>query len=444
MPIVINVATQADLGVFKDLVKALGQAKQGVQGFAQSTSPYTGGSGRGAKPPQVGPTQMDLFKYFDSANKVTKGGFQSQRDDALRRAFLGAQQRYAATGDPAALRQMTTLSGQVAKLGQGSGGLGQALLSAVKSTRFGVGGGGGVQPLIGQVANVLGKAGPIGMAVAGAAAAIGTFVSSVQHAAESINQFTSGMLQAQTSASTFSRISGLGSLVGGDPASVAKSVIDRARNDPYAAKHAMQAGINPYMPEWAQDFGASFEQIAKSFQGLSMREAQLKAQQMGNPELAKLAFATPDDIARDKRNATPLSGQQMKDAARFSSAAAQAQDKLNRAFQEVASKFLPAATDALITFTDAISAMIKYMKANEPWIRSILGPAASWPSDDSKSAKDEMRDNTRELKKLNANMRENGIYGGGDRAQRAVPRRARNGHYLNEKAMREAMRGGLL
>ncbi|MBX7132619.1 MAG: hypothetical protein K1X67_08100 [Fimbriimonadaceae bacterium] len=472
MPIVINVATQADLGVFKDLVKALGQAKQATAGFAQATGPYTGGSGRGSKPPQVGPTQMDLFKYFDGMNKATKGGFQSQRDDALRRAFLGAQQRFLQSGDPAALRQMNALSGQVAKLGQGSGGLGQAIQRAIMSTRFGVGGGGGVQPLIGQVANVLGKAGPIGMAVTAGAAVIGTFVGSVQKASESINQFTDGMLSAQTTATTYARISGLGALVGGDPASVARNVINQARNDPWAAQQAMRSGINPFMPDWTQDYGDAFERIARSFQGLSMRDAQLKANQMGSPELAKLAFATPSDVALIKRAMQPLTGKQMQEAAQFSLHAAAAQMSLNRTFDELAGMFLPAATSALKDFTGALSGITKWVAEHESGVRGALGPAAGgekgweaikgyggiggnkiwdWifgpdgkPEKKSSSASNDLRDNTEELRKLNANMRENGIYGGGGRAQRAIPRRARNGHYLNERALREAMQGGLL
>ena len=451
MPIVINVATQADLGVFKDLVKALGQAKQGVQGFAQATGPYTGGSGRGSKPPQVGPTQMDLFKYFDSANKATKGGFQSQRDDALRRAFQGAQQRYLQSGDPAALRQMNALSGQVAKLGQGSGGFGQALMKAIGSTRFGVGGGGGVQPLIGQVANVLGKAGPIGVAVTAGAAVIGTFVGIVSSANEQLRAFTGNMLEANTSATSAQALNKVGSLLGGDMAGRARQFRDTIGSNGIAMDAAMRAGISPIKDPFGRtDYGADFLKALKqvAFAG-SEQEAKRLSQIYGQPDMAR-AYYLSDSTKQYMLN------QSEKAPTKASMQAAEEFTFWLEDFKRVGMEFvrevgapmlsgLSKVVKFFVGLAQGLKAIGNYI-ANSAVLSALIYGAigALGGGGDGKKAQSALDKNTAAI---NANTRAlgdgRGIYGGGQRAQRALPSRIR-GKYLNERAYRQALSTGLL
>lgn len=469
MPIVINVATQADLSAFQKMSQALQQARQqgqqataGNQAAGQSGKTYSS-----KKPPQVGPTMFEQYKYLDAANKTTGGAFQAQRNQALADAYNAAAQHAQSTGDPKAIAQMGQLANQIQKLNGsgGGGGFMQSLGHLLSNSRFGKG---GIQPRVGDAMELLGKAGPLGMAVGMGASIITGFAAAVSNAADSINEFTSGMLAAQTSSETYSRVQGFSGLLGGDPAQVAKNFMERARSDPYAAQHAMRAGINPYAPDWTQDFGDAFERLAKSFQGLSLKEAQTKANQMGDPNLAKLSFLEASDFKAIADALKPLSGQQMKDAARFSTYAAVAQQSLSNTLQRLASSYLPAATKGLQEFVgvmSGISAIFDKIK-DEKWFKIALGAmgngekgweatksvalgpaAAAWDwlnakGKEASSANKDLRDNTNELRKMNANMRENGIYGGGGRAQRAIPSRVR-GPYMNERSYRQALSTGL-
>lgn len=450
MPIVINVATQADLGVFKDLVKALGQAKQATQGFTQSTTPYTGGSGRGAKPPQIAPTQIDVYRYLDAVNRATKGGFQAQRDDALIRAFSGAQQRYTSTGDPAALRQMTALSGQVARLGQGASGFGPALRRAIMSTRFGLGGGGGVQPLVGQVMNVLGKSGPIGVAVAAGAAVIMSFVAVVKSAGDQIKAFTGQMLEANTSATSMQALNRIGSLLGGDMAGRARQFRETIASNGIAMDAAMRAGINPIKDPFGRtDYGADFLKALKQIAFASSEaEARRLAQLYGQPDMAR-AYYLSDSTKRYMLN------QGEKAPSRASMQAAEEFTFWLEDFKRVGMEFvrevgapllsgLSKVTRFLVGLAQGLKSIGEFI-ANSPILSAIVyGLIGAIGGGDGKKVQTALDRNTAAI---NANTRalgdQRGIYGGGQRAQRALPSRVK-GLYLNDRVYRQGLSTGLL
>lgn len=119
-----------------------------------------GGRGGRGRPPVVGPDAMDMFRFYDKANRLSGGKFQGQRSHAYAMAMGHAQ----STGN---VKMMTQLMGQHnAKTPM------HPAMKALMTSRFGMG---GISPLVGQsVAAVesLGvAAGPAAVAIGGLALA---------------------------------------------------------------------------------------------------------------------------------------------------------------------------------------------------------------------------------------------------------------------------------
>lgn len=463
MAIKIDIGSQTDLGAFTKLIDALDSVKASIGGVQQqaraSTSAYTGGSGRGSKPAGAGGaggaapmSPLDVYRYFDAANKASGGGFQKQRDDALRNAFADAQQRYQASGDPAALRQMQALSGQIGRLNQG---FARHLGGLIGSTRLnfgGQGGGAGASPLVGRLLGVLGKGGPVGIAAAVLASAFLAVAKAASAAVDRLQAFTSNMLEANTTAETNQQLSRASSALGGNAAQMSRQLRDALEGSGIAKMEAARAGVSPIKDPFGRtDFGADFIRVLKQIAYATPEEARRLAQVYGAPDLARVNMLS--DAAKNRMFDTMGSGpseKSQKAAQEFTFWLAEAKRVGGEFVREFGSQFLKGLTNAmqlisrfagfLTGFADKIAALIKGGGLAGFIYDQILGGSESGKGRVERAVEANTKAiqmNTRALGDAR------GVFGGGARAQRAVPSSVK-GMYFNQAAYRAALSTGLL
>jgi len=460
MAIVINVAAQADLGVFKNLIKALDDAKASMDGFsaaAKQAGKYTGGSGRGPKPgspgpqpgPGQGPTPYDHFRHLDALNRASGGKFQQMRNDALKNAWNAAQQG-AASGDPGAIGQLGRLAGPMAKMGQG---FGQSFMKMLSSSRFGIGGGGVIPARVGQFVGMLGKAGPIGLAITAAAAALFGLAAIVKSAGEQMRAFTGNMLQANTSASTMQQLNKIGSLLGGDMAQRSRQFRETIGSNGVAMDAAMRAGISPVKDPFGRtDLGADFAKALRQVAGASSEsEARRLAELYEQPDMARayyLSDSTKNYMFNQAEKAPSKADMQAGEEFTF----------WLEEFKRVGMEFVRTVGTPLLSGLSKITQMftgwaqglkkvVDFIGSN-PILRAIFYGLVGQLGGDGKSSGNKIeRAMDRNTNAINANTRAlgdaRGIFGGGQRAQRAIPSKVK-GMYMNQAAYRQALSTGLL
>lgn len=452
MAIVIDIGTQADLGVFSKMVDALTNVQSSVKGVTNQARRGGGGGGfvqsvaNSKPPPQVTATPLQQFKFFDAANKATGGQYKQQANQAARDGFNFYAQHFARTGDPKSLAAMNTLSNHLAKQNQGGG----PMMNLLRSTRFNVG---GVSPLVGRTMDAMeamgprfaAMAGPIGIATL-AFTAVGMAALSAK---DQLTSFTSGMLEAGTSIGTYSQMQRAGSLLGGDMAARAQKFQDAISRGGMAQFQAMQAGINPMGGAFGdRDAGAKLMTALKDVaNSSSFEEARRKAMNYGQADMAK-SFLLSDEAKKHMfSGANQPTMESMKQAEEFSFWLEEAKRSGMEFVRVVGTPFLRVmskVTQFFVTLMEKISGFFQ-STLGQVIIASLGGLAGVGYLFDGKKKPDTAMDrmtnalheNTRALK----DTRE--VLGGGQRAQRALPSRVR-GQYMNQRAYRQALQGGVL
>jgi hypothetical protein len=114
----------------------------------------------------------------------------------------------------------------------------QAIMTAIRSTRFGMGGGQSgmqVMPLIGRTFDALKALGPFGEALGVAAGIVATFGAAAKSAADAVNQFTGAALTGGGTPAETAQLGGIGAALGSsahDMAELSRNLSQRLATDP--------------------------------------------------------------------------------------------------------------------------------------------------------------------------------------------------------------------
>lgn len=425
---------------------AIASAKVQAPSFAGG-SPGTSlaRAGSSGAPPK-GASPMDVYRFLNGVNSASGGQFQGQRNQALLKAFQHYQS-LAMGGDPSAMRAVSSLGPSVAKMMQPKKGFGQFAMSAIMSTRVGVGAGGvQVMPLVGQTIRALSALSPAVTAVLGPLALMAAGAMAVVGAMNSIFEFSNRVAANGTTPGTQGVLDRM-RFLGGNAQSFGQNISSGT-----GAAFASQAGINPYSGVYGDfDVGAKFAKYAQFVGGSkSYRQAQQRAIAVGSPGLANMYYLSDEnkkDLFDRSRGSSP------KDIA-TSVNGAYAMNKMSDAFEKFVNKLAIKFAPAMIRIMTAIGNMLDWLgkvydKLPQKFkdVINALGSSPLGNAGGVGKTNDKLADaNERHIRALEDNTRAlnagRETTGGGARAQSVFPGRI-TGNRIGDPAYRRGLEGGI-
>lgn len=310
------------------------------------------------------------------------------------------------------------------------------LETLIRTSRFNAG---GVSPLIGRTADLLGLGEGLAGKLGVAGEALGLFTTAVNTAVEAGNKF--GALQNQTGSSsqTTGALSNLG--IGAD---AAKAFNERITSDPAAMAFAARAGIqNAPGPYGQQDYGKQLLDYIKYVRTLKDPVERLRAARAGGVD--GMALTSLSDNAFNQRIGSDA--QQMGAAfnPQFTQQTAEftnSTERLGESFTKLAAIVVGPTIDGFTKFTNE---MTDLFTGRMSWKRFVTGEG----EDRYGNAEDPQTKATQGLTKATQDLTgQIGImqrqYGHGERADQAIPRGMNigSGYALRQNLHAGAMRLG--
>ncbi|TXH19683.1 MAG: hypothetical protein E6R03_00235, partial [Hyphomicrobiaceae bacterium] len=279
-------------------VNALSNRMNSLMPSSGGSPSGSGGGGRGGAPkaPPVQATAYDWANYWQRINRASGGKYKAQQSAAVADAIQQLHGQ-ASGGNAGAVRKLAAMQAMQMR---GQGGIGQKLMNLVYSTRFGIGGGGGVQPLIGRTMQALSAIHPAaGAAVTG----ITLMTTAAMAAANRLNGIAMGQAIGGGPAGQSAAVNRAAQYFGMSGPELAQR-LQSGLESGYGPGAAARYGINPVGgPYGDNNYNAK---AIKFLRGLgnetSFEEARRRAEMVGIPELAdfqKLSKADRESLIQD-------------------------------------------------------------------------------------------------------------------------------------------------
>jgi hypothetical protein len=372
-----------------------------------------------------------VARNVNAAGGGGAGAGPAARAAAAERGFMRAY----AGNDPAAmfdaevrvLRSRQSLERAQRLLNPERSSIGQRLAQAISTSRFGAG---GVMPLVGRTAAIIGgeaAAGPIGLAVAGATLAINTFSSVIHDATQTVGEFRRAATVTGGTAAQTASIAAMG-VAPGQQGAVAAGLRQQLSTNPMAIMLAQRIGLGFQLP---RPFGTANEaQLLQTFQkgirGLvdlgKAEEALRIAREFGLESLIDEAKVTRR--IRDQRDTeAQVTGRLIEEnAQRFRDFDAQSSrfgEALDRLKIQIGGELVPAAGEAkgaLATFLDWLRRFREWQTDPEEIFTGQTGRGAPAQTPEGRAAAaqkantDAVNENTTALKNVSTGPRASGTF----------------------------------
>jgi hypothetical protein len=361
------------------------------------------------------------------------------RAAAAQRGLAGAQ----AGGDPGAIfdAQVRAIRAQQSveraqRLLSGGPNFQERLRSFVSTTRFGGGGGGGLggaMPLVGRTAALFGgeaaaaMTGPLGLAVAGAAAAITAFGSLVSDAGQAVGEFRRGMVVTGGTPGETARLAAMG-IAPGQQGAAAASLRERLVSGPRAQAAAQRIGLA--LPghrlsgevNEARGLAQALELLRVTGRLRGAEEQLREARELGlEAHLDELRVS--ERVWRARQGTAAVQGdimernaQQFRDLDAESARAAAAMDALKTSIGGLVAPQVEYGKRLTADFLTGAAYVVDKLKPPESaWEKSLRAM-----EEKQGGAEAATKENTEALR-ASTRMIEEGIFGGGERARGAIP-----------------------